>query len=276
MSIYHEFLSVKNHTCDLDRLFDQVGDVCNDANQSFTKLHNITDIYRDLPVDIDVMRTTTEATGKILLELKSLVNQIMDSVFETCSWVINNAQVPPSDDYINQLSFTLDPDMDFKLYSFEGFKVDDISHFNTQRLNLVRVRKPLPAYSVGEVYKYTTDTWANCQFANLYVFGLNTALRRQFNDSIDMLRKFCTDVAVNTDLLAQYIGRMNNDPMFEDENMDKWYNYHSSPEVVNGLTMFGNVNIWMKNVEDLLVAIENNIAIYSVARDAVEDDKFTM
>ena len=267
MRIYSEFLKIKNDFNSLDNMVDEVIDLCESAEASWTRLFSLTDIESDRASVMDTMyQNAARAAGKDLHDLTAALTVLNTRCFNICRWVINNIVPPPADTAVSHLSVVPDQGEEFHIYDMP---VDNINSFIFERLN-----KHFDIYSVGEAFYAAMQTVEYCKRVNAAMFGpaaFNSKL-----EQIEILRKFCVDVTVNVQVLCSLAGLVARDPMTMDEDATKWIEYHRREQYTTAVLLFSKLKNYARNVKLMIEAIESNVAIYSAAVDAVEDDKFTM
>lgn len=275
MSLYDKFLKIKNEEVEFDSKVDYVQDVARNAINHWDRFSKYIEI-ENKPISEQELRDSATAAVAAAEDVRYAMNHLFDAAWAICTWVVNNVGDRPVNDDMQHISVTLQPGEDFNLYEIPEENDFSLSTFNGYKLSLKQVHRPLQVFSVAEVFTIAEQTRRAAGLLNSEVFG-RTNVRQMFDDELSQLRQLGVETVLSAPLIAKLSLDIANDPMGEHPEVDQWNEtkYKYDPDK-RSLLIFENIITWSKNVNDTIIAISNNTALFSEAIQAMDDDKFTM
>lgn len=275
MSLYDKFLKIKNEEVEFDSKVDYVQDVTRNAINHWDRFSKYIEI-ENKPISEQELRDSATAAVAAAEDVRYAMNHLFDAAWAICTWVVNNVGDRPVNDDMQHISVTLQPGEDFNLYEIPEENDYSLSTFNGYKLSLKQVHRPLQVFSVAEVFTVAEQTKRAAGLLNSEIFG-RTNVRQMFDDELSQLRQLGVETVLSAPLIAKLSLDIANDPMGEHPEVDQWNEtkYKYDPDK-RSLLIFENIITWSKNVNDIIIAISNNTALFSEAIQAMDDDKFTM
>lgn len=275
MSLYDKFLKIKNEEVEFDSKVDYVQDVARNAINHWDRFSKYIEI-ENKPISEQELRDSATAAVAAAEDVRYAMNHLFDAAWAICTWVVNNVGDRPVNDDMQHISVTLQPGEDFNLYEIPEENDYSLSTFNGYKLSLKQVHRPLQVFSVAEVFTVAEQTRRAAGLLNSEIFG-RTNVRQMFDDELSQLRQLGVETVLSAPLIAKLSLDIANDPMGEHPEVDQWNEtkYKYDPDK-RSLLIFENIITWSKNVNDIIIAISNNTALFSEAIQAMDDDKFTM
>lgn len=275
MSLYDKFLKIKNEEVEFDSKVDYVQDVARNAINHWDRFSKYIEI-ENKPISEQELRDSATAAVAAAEDVRYAVNNLFDAAWAICTWVVNNVGDRPVNDDMQHISVTLQPGEDFNLYEIPEENDYSLSTFNGYKLSLKQVHRPLQVFSVAEVFTVAEQTRRAAGLLNSEIFG-RTNVREMFDGELSQLRQLGVETVLSAPLIAKLSLDIANDPMGEHPEVDQWNEtkYKYDPDK-RSLLLFEDIITWSKNVNDIIIAISNNTALFSEAIQAMDDDKFTM
>lgn len=275
MSLYDKFLKIKNEEVEFDSKVDYVQDVARNAINHWDRFSKYIEI-ENKPISEQELRDSATAAVAAAEDVRYAVNNLFDAAWAICTWVVNNVGDRPVNDDMQHISVTLQPGEDFNLYEIPEENDYSLSTFNGYKLSLKQVHRPLQVFSVAEVFTVAEQTRRAAGLLNSEIFG-RTNVREMFDGELSQLRQLGVETVLSAPLIAKLSLDIANDPMGEHPEVDRWNEtkYKYDPDK-RSLLLFEDIITWSKNVNDIIIAISNNTALFSEAIQVMDDDKFTM